>query len=194
VRRQSCQPPTFPLTPGGSMSATCVESFPSQQLGARASVRRRFVPPSLPEPVSQSQNQRWREGPRCSALPVAPERRDGVVHASVGRVPCRCHKCSARAGRWRRPHAHAHVRVRRDKAVGDPFADLVCSRGSLSRNKVAFGEPVFAPDTIASLMLAPCSASSMLFATLRPGRGPGLRALTTPVRGTCLAITRWRFE
>jgi hypothetical protein len=43
------------------------------------------------------------------------------------------------------------------------------------------------------LMLVPCSASSMLFALLRPGRGPGLRALTTPARGTCLALTRWRF-
>ena len=38
--------------------------------------------------------------------------------------------------------------------------------------------------TIAFLMLAPCSASSMLSAPLRPGRRPGLRALTTPPRGT----------
>lgn len=38
--------------------------------------------------------------------------------------------------------------------------------------------------TIAATMLAPCSASSMLCASLRPGRWPGLRALTTPARGT----------
>ena len=38
--------------------------------------------------------------------------------------------------------------------------------------------------TIASMMLAPCSASSMLSASLRPGPWPGLRALTTPARGT----------
>jgi hypothetical protein len=38
--------------------------------------------------------------------------------------------------------------------------------------------------TIARMMLAPCSASSMLSASLRPGHGPGLRALTTPARGT----------
>ena len=38
--------------------------------------------------------------------------------------------------------------------------------------------------TIAPMMLAPCSASSTLSASLRPGRRPGLRALTTPVRGT----------
>lgn len=38
--------------------------------------------------------------------------------------------------------------------------------------------------TIAHFRLAPCLASSMLFASLRPGRRPGLRALTTPARGT----------
>jgi len=38
--------------------------------------------------------------------------------------------------------------------------------------------------TIARMMLAPCSTSSMLFASLRPGPWPGLRALTTPARGT----------
>ena len=38
--------------------------------------------------------------------------------------------------------------------------------------------------TIASMMLAPCSASSVLSASLRPGLWPGLRALTTPARGT----------
>jgi hypothetical protein len=47
------------------------------------------------------------------------------------------------------------------------------------------------PSTIAPFMLAPCSASSMLCASLRPCRRPGLRALTTPPRGTCLALTRW---
>ena len=34
----------------------------------------------------------------------------------------------------------------------------------------------------------------MLCAPLRPGRWPGLRALTTPPRGTVLALTRcWHF-
>lgn len=81
------------------MTANWAQAFLAEQLGATASVRRRFVPPSRPEPVLQSQNRRWRERPRCPALPVAPDRRDGVVHASVGRVPCRGHACSARAGR-----------------------------------------------------------------------------------------------
>lgn len=53
------------------------------------SSRRRSVPPSLSEEVSQSLNQRWRERPRCPAPPVTPGRRDGVVHAIVGRA-ARC--------------------------------------------------------------------------------------------------------
>ena len=48
--------------------------------------------------------------------------------------------------------------------------------------------------SIAPLSLAPCSASSMLCAPLRPGLWPGLRALTTPARGTVLALARcWQF-
>jgi hypothetical protein len=153
------------------MTANCVQAFLRQQLDATASVRRRFVPPSLPEPVSQSQNQRWRERPRCPALPVAPERHDGVVHASVGRVPGRRDECSARAGRTRRPRAHDRVQVRRDKAVGDPLANRVRSRGHVSRKNVAFATQDFAPDTIAPSMLAPCSASSTLFARFDPAEG-----------------------
>jgi hypothetical protein len=175
------------------MMAKHSQALLSQEVAPDASARRRFVPPSLQESVSESQNQRWRERPRCPALPVAPERRGGVVHAIVGRVVCRCHLCAARAGRTRRPRAHDRVQVSREKAVGDPLANLVRSRGHLSRNNVACGESDFAPYTIAFLMLAPCLASSMLSAALRPGWSPGLRALTTPPRGTCLALTRWWF-
>ena len=72
------------------MTANRVQASLSQQLAASASSRRRSVPPSLPESVSQSLNQRWRERPRCPAPPVTPGRRDGVVHAIVGRAACRC--------------------------------------------------------------------------------------------------------
>jgi hypothetical protein len=96
-------------------------------------------------------------------------------------------------GQTRRPQAREHVRVCPEKAVRDLVADRVGPRFQLSRKNVAFGGLVLAPETIASLTLAPCSASSMLFASLRPGRRPGLRALTTPARGTCLALTRWWF-
>jgi hypothetical protein len=47
----------------------------AQQLAASVSSRRRSVPPSQPESVSQSLNQRWRERPSCPASPVTPGRR-----------------------------------------------------------------------------------------------------------------------
>jgi hypothetical protein len=72
------------------MTANCVQAFLSQQLAAGGSSRRRSVPPSLSAEVSQSLNQRWRERPRCPAPPVTPGRRDGVVHAIVGRA-ARCY-------------------------------------------------------------------------------------------------------
>ena len=142
-------------------------------------------------PVSQSLNQRWRERPRCPALPVTPGRRDGVVHAIVGRAACRCLRAQLvqdeRAAR-------VHVFVSRfagtnaaDESHRNRFARVAMFPG---RN-VAFCGSRSRRRTIAPFMLAPCSASSMLFASLRPGRWPGLRALTTPPRGTCLALTRW---
>ena len=104
-------PPSFDalsghsLTPGSSMTRTvCKRLYRSNLPRARPS-RRRSVPPSLPEPVSQSLNQRWRERPRCPAPRVTPGRRDGVVHAIVGRAACRCLRSTVRAGRTRRPRA-----------------------------------------------------------------------------------------
>ena len=78
AKRKSRQvgPPLFDrlygdsLTSGRSMTANRVQASQSQQLAASASARRRFVPPSLLEPVPQSLNQRWRERPRCPARPV----------------------------------------------------------------------------------------------------------------------------
>lgn len=90
------------------MTAHHVQALLSQQLAASASARRRFVPPSIPEPVSQSLNQRWRERPRRLALPVAPERRDGVVHAIVGRAACCRPACPVRAER-RAAHVNMFV-------------------------------------------------------------------------------------
>jgi hypothetical protein len=72
------------------MSVRFVQASELQHLAAEARSRRRSLPPSLSVSVSQSVNQRWRERPRCPASRVAPGRRDGVVHAIVGRAACRC--------------------------------------------------------------------------------------------------------
>ena len=71
------------------MTANRVQASRLQQLAASTTSRRRSVPPSPPEPVSQSLNQRWRERPRCPAPTATRRCRDGVVHAIVGRVSCR---------------------------------------------------------------------------------------------------------
>ena len=78
------------LTPGRAMTANDVQAFLPQHFAASVALRRRFVPPALSVPLSQSVNQRWRERPRCPASRVTPDVRDGVVHAIVGRVVCRC--------------------------------------------------------------------------------------------------------
>ena len=69
--------------------------------------------------MSQSLNQRWRERPRCPAPPVTPGRRDGVVHAIVGRAACRCLRAQVRAGRTRRPRARLRVQIRRNNAADE---------------------------------------------------------------------------
>ena len=89
-----------------------------------------------------------------------------------------------RAGESRRPRAPVRAWIRRQKCASD-------SR----RNRVAYWPHFFGRAgfdhalesrhaTIARMMLVPFSASSMLSASLRPGRWPGLRALTMPARGT----------
>ena len=74
------------LNPGSSVNAHSVQAPVLKRLAADEQARRRSVPPSLPEPMSLSLNQRWRERPRCPASRLTPGRRDGVVHAIVGRV------------------------------------------------------------------------------------------------------------
>jgi hypothetical protein len=89
-------PPGFaPLTrhsliPGCLMSASSGQALVSPHLAARMTARRRPVPPLPRTLMPRSVHQRWRERPRCSASPLAPGRRDGVVHAIVGCVACRC--------------------------------------------------------------------------------------------------------
>ena len=178
------------LTPGRSMSVHSVQPSVPQHLAATTPSRRRSVPPSLPEPVSQSLNQRWRERPRCPASPVAPDRRDGVVHAIVGRASCR-RLCAHRSCGTNAPPACTCSSPNSPERTGRGFVQKsvrACARVP-GRNVCSCSRIL--PSTIAFFMLVPCSASSMLFAALRPGRRPGLWALTTPPRGTHLALARW---
>lgn len=152
--------------------------------------RRRPVPPSRSAPMSQSLNQRWRERPRCPASRVTPGRRDGVVHAIVGRAVCRVSAQRVRQGETWRPSVCV-VGVFLSENQADNHTRAWPRRALLLEDPRTHGRTTMCACTIACSMLVPCSASSMLFATLRPGRWPGLRALTTPARGTTWAITRW---
>ena len=86
-----------------------------------------------------------------------------------------------RAGEPRRPRAHS----RRPGACRCVLAGIGSRTSAvLLKNTTTIRDFRSNCTTIAPMMLAPCSASSMLSASLRPGRWPGLRALTTPARGT----------
>ena len=179
------------LTPGGPMSATASASVCIAALAASTASRRRSVPPSLSVPVSQSLNQRWRERPRCPALASGP--RPSRRGRSRHRWSCRM-SLSARTGRarrTRRPRARVRVQIRRNEAADESHRNRLARVPMFSRKERRFCGSRSRCRTIAHFMLAPCSASSMLFASLRPGRRPGLRALTTPARGTTWAIARW---
>jgi hypothetical protein len=165
------------------VSAKHTQAFVALHVATTTTTRRRSTPtrPTMPEWTSV--NQQSRERPRCSAVPLTPGCRDGVVHAIVGRCPKSMSACPVRAGETRRPHAHVRAQNRRitwptiaRRSVRvRVHVRAVCTSWSCVR---------IGPTTIASMILAPCSASSMLCASLRPGRWPGLRALTTPPRGT----------
>jgi hypothetical protein len=82
------------------------------------------------------------------------------------------------------------LEIRRNNAEDEANRDRSAYVPRFSGRNVATLDPRSCCRTIAISILAPCSVSSMLFATLRPGRRPGLRALTAPPRGTNQAITR----
>ena len=107
-------------------------------LAADERPRRRSVPPSSSVSVSQSVNQRWRERPRCPARRVTPGRRDGVVHAIVGRVACRCLRAQfVQDKRAARVHV-VRVEIRRNNAARKPnrnrFARVALVPGATSRS------------------------------------------------------------
>ena len=86
--------------------------------------RRRFVPPSPSVSVLQSMKQRWRERPRCPALRVTPGRRDGVVHAIVGRVARRRFRAVNVPDETRRPCARLRVEIRQKNTTRETHRNL----------------------------------------------------------------------
>ena len=161
------------------MSTNRRQLLEAAYVAASATKRRRCLPPRPRVPAPMSPHQRWRERPRCRALHLPPGHPDGVVHAIVGRVAYRCLRTQfVQENRAARVHVHAA------RSVPMCSAGIGSRTGAvLLKNTTTIGTSIEL-HTIAPMMLAPCSASSMLSASLRPGRWPGLRALTTPARGT----------
>lgn len=165
------------------MSTNQRPTFEAAYFAAPATTRRRCVPPRPRGPVPMSLHQRWRERPRCPALRVTPGRRGGVVHAIVGRVLCPCLRThSVQENRAARVRMFVHGCEERS---GQADGIAKCSRmspipqwsGIQSRDRSGSGHHR-ADDADAVLGIVRLSAS------LRPGQWPGLRALTTPARGT----------
>ena len=165
------------------MSTSRGQTLELAYVAVPATTRRRCLPPRPRVPVPMSLHQRWRERPRSRALHLTPGCWDGVVHAIVGRVPCRCpHVQFVQETRAARaplscPDASAELSLRfPPRSVRAPpwFFSRTWPGLALRSSRA----------TIARMMLVSCSSSSMLSATLRPGRWPSLRALTTPARGT----------
>lgn len=132
---------------------------------------RRSLPPAVirlgPRPVSQQ----WRERPRCPGRGVAPGSADGVVHAIAGRVAC--HSPRSQFVRDKRA-----ARVAVSVAASFRTSTVRARAPDCPRTGPIQSEPTryvqgraVRTRTIASLMIAPCSASSMLFAPLRPAEG-----------------------
>jgi hypothetical protein len=170
------------------MSGNRRQTLEGAYVAVPATARRRSLPPRPRVPVPMSLHQRWRERPRLRALHLTPRRSDGVVHAIVGRAACRCPRARFLQERSRRlcPYVRGQITpqkcgdaFRRNRFAYKPRSPSRTHASSVARSNRT---------TIAPMMLAPCSASSMLFASLRPGRWPGLRALTTPPRGTHLQL------
>jgi len=180
------------LTPGSPMTANRIQASRLQQLAASTTSRRRSVPPSPPEPVSQSlTNDGVKTTPlSCPASDPTLSRRGRSRHRWSCLVVVFVRP--VRAGRTRRPRARVRIQIRRTERAEEVVQKSVRARAYVSWKKRHVCKYRSWRRTIAPFMLAPCSASSMLCASLRPGQRPGLRALTTPPRGTIWAFARWR--
>ena len=131
------------------------------------------MPPSSSVLVSQSVNQRWRERPRCPARRVTPGRRDGVVHAIVGRVACQRlpahvvqNKRAARAARVR-------VEIRRNNAARkrnrNQFVRVALVPEAKSRLQIQIKALHHRADHAGAVLSV---VNALRFASTRPAAGP----------------------
>ena len=166
-----------------AMSTNRRQTFEATYVAVATTMRRRCLPPPSRVPVPMSMHQRWRERPRRRAWRLTPGRPHGVVHAIVGCVSRPCLRAqSVQGNRAARARVFVHnCEERSGPADGGAMGLLTAGFFGGTMLDLALELGHF---TIAAMMLAPCSASSMLSASLRPGQWPGLRALTTPARGT----------
>ncbi len=168
------------------MSANRRQPLEAAYVAASATTRRRSLPPRPIVPVPMSLHQRWRERPRCRALHLTPGHPDGVVHAIVRRVACRCLRTQfVQENRAARVHIH--------EARSVPM----CSAGIGSRttavllkNTTTIGtssEPHLHRADDAGAVLGVVNA--LRFASTRPVAGP------SGIDDTCArhrsATTRW---
>lgn len=156
------------------MTANAAQASPTQNVAAsRPSSGRRSLPTAVLLPIERPVSQRWRERPRCPALRVAPGpwRRGRSRH----RWPCRVSPsarcdCPGRIRRPRAPVASPNHRGR-PRHMSAHVAGRILARFDRTDHDVATLQSC--PHAIARSSLVPCSASSMLFAALRPGTGAG---------------------
>lgn len=165
------------------MSANRRQMLEAAYVAAFTTARRRSVPTRPRMAVPTSLHERWRERPGRRARRLTPGCPDGVVHAIVRRAPCRC-LCGQFVQENRAASVHSRAARSDGRSVAASLQGSVRAGTSFCGTADASSAARSSGTTIAPVMLAPCSASSMLSASLRPGRWPGLRALTTPARGT----------
>ena len=157
----------------------------TQQVAAiRSMSGRRSVPAAHAPWFQRRRHQRWRERPRCRdprvalALSESGSFTPSLVLSNVATTE-RC-----LSGRRAPPARLKRCRDRPEKRDQKLARVSVNYRDNFARRKRSSSVSVSRRSGIAPVSLVPCSPSSMLFAALRPGHGPGLRALTTAARGT----------
>lgn len=127
-------------------------------------IGRRILPPAIP-PGCRMDPKPWRERPRGSRASTSSRFLKGSL---TPRFACLLSASSRRCRALRTRRADAHTERNPD---GLPRATFGGPRGTNRR-------------AITRAIVAPCSAPSMLSASLRPARHmAGLRALTAPARG-----------